>query len=185
MFSCAFCEIFKNIFSTEHLQTTTLLLHIHTISWKLYFFRKTFPFLTKLFQTSFTGILNKSIWIVEIWNVHFLWTFECFAWCSKKAFQNFCYDHMFDHCESRTGVRRKMSILNYFKSKKTPFECLERIDKNNETSSILQLTSKEVECVVTELNSVEKGEWSCKLKTKVCFWEMNASFHYISSSKWL
>ena len=62
-----------------------------------------------------------------------------------------------------------MSILNYFESKKTPFECLERIDKNNETSSILQLTSKEVECVVTELNSVEKGEWSCKLKTKVCF----------------
>ena len=68
---------------------------------------------------------------------------------------------MFDHCESRTGVRRKISILNYFKRKETPSasECPERIHKNNETSSSLQLTSTEVECVVTELKGVEsKGE---------------------------
>ena len=70
----------------------------------------------------------------------------------------------------RTGVRRKMSILNYFKRKETPSECLEKIDKNSETSSSLQLTSAEMECIVTELKSVEsKGEWSCRLKTKVCF----------------
>ena len=56
---------------------------------------------------------------------------------------------MFDHWESRTGVRKKMS----------PPECLERIDINNGTSSCLQLTSTEMECVVTELKSLEsKGE---------------------------
>ena len=77
-----------------------------------------------------------------------------------------------------------MSILNYFKKKETPL-CLERIDKSNETSASLQLTSTELmECVVTELKSVKsKGEWSCKLKIKVCFWEMDASFHHFSSSK--
>ena len=52
-----------------------------------------------------------------------------------------------------------MTILNYFKRKETPSECLEKIDKNNETSSSLQLTSTEMECVVTELKSVEsEGE---------------------------
>ena len=77
---------------------------------------------------------------------------------------------MFDHCESQTGVRRKMLILNYFKRKETPPERLERIDKNNETFSSLQMTSIEMECVVIELKSAEpKGEWSCKLKIKVCF----------------
>ena len=51
-----------------------------------------------------------------------------------------------------------MSILNYFKRKETPFGCLERIDKNNETSSSLQLESTEMECAI-ELESVEsKGE---------------------------
>ena len=52
-----------------------------------------------------------------------------------------------------------MSILNYFKKKETPL-CLERIDKSNETSASLQLTSTELmECVVTELKSVKsKGE---------------------------
>ena len=52
-----------------------------------------------------------------------------------------------------------MLILNYFKRKETPSECLERIDKNNETSSSLQLTSTETEFVVTEPKSVEsKGD---------------------------
>ena len=64
-----------------------------------------------------------------------------------------------------------MSILSYFKWKETPSEYLERA---------------EVECVVTEPKSVEsKGEWWCKFKIKVCFWEMNTNFYHISSSKWL
>ena len=77
----------------------------------------------------------------------------------RKRQKILCCDHIFDHCESRTGVRRKMSILNYFKKKETPL-CLERIDKSNETSASLQLTSTELmECVVTELKSVKsKGE---------------------------
>ena len=50
-----------------------------------------------------------------------------------------------------------MSILNYFKMEETPSECIDIIDKNNEMS--LQLTSTEVECVVTELKSVgSKGK---------------------------
>ena len=66
---------------------------------------------------------------------------------------------MFDHCQSRALVRRKISILSYFKRKETPSECLEMIDKNNETSSSLQLTSTKMECVVTELKGLEsKGE---------------------------
>ena len=66
---------------------------------------------------------------------------------------------MFDHCQSRALVRRKIPILNYFKRKETPSECLEMIDKNNETSSSLQLTSTKMECVVTELKGLEsKGE---------------------------
>ena len=52
-----------------------------------------------------------------------------------------------------------MLILNYFEWKETSSECRERIAKNNETSSSLQLTSREVQCVVTEFKSVEsKGE---------------------------
>ena len=39
--------------------------------------------------------------------------------------------------------------------KETPSEWLERTDKNNETSASLQLTRTEVECVFTELKSVE------------------------------
>ena len=67
----------------------------------------------------------------------------------KRHSKILCCDHMFDHWESRTGVRKKMS----------PPECLERIDINNGTSSCLQLTSTEMECVVTELKSLEsKGE---------------------------
>ena len=69
----------------------------------------------------------------------------------KKHSKILCCDHMFDHFESRTGAKRKMTILNSSKRKETPSECLERIDKNNETSSSLQLTSTEVECVVTDL----------------------------------
>ena len=66
---------------------------------------------------------------------------------------------MFDHCESQAGMRRKISILNYFKRKETPSEYLEMIDKNNEIFSSLQLASTEMKCVVTELKSVEsKGE---------------------------
>ena len=52
-----------------------------------------------------------------------------------------------------------MSILNYFKMEETPSECIDIIDKNNEISLSLQLTSTEVECVVTELKSVgSKGK---------------------------
>ena len=52
-----------------------------------------------------------------------------------------------------------MSILNYFKMEETPSECTDIIDKNNEISLSLQLTSTEVECVVTELKSVgSKGK---------------------------
>ena len=77
----------------------------------------------------------------------------------KRHSKILCCDNMFDHCELRSGVRRKMLILNYFKRKETPSECLKRIDKNNETSLSLQPTSTEVECVVTELKNVEsKGE---------------------------
>ena len=77
----------------------------------------------------------------------------------KRHSKILCCDHMFDHCELRSGVRRKMLILNYFKRKETPSECLKSIDKNNETSLSLQPTSTEVECVVTELKNVEsKGE---------------------------
>ena len=46
-----------------------------------------------------------------------------------------------------------MLILNCFKRKEIPSEFLEKIDKNNETSSSLQLTSTEVECVVTKVKS--------------------------------
>ena len=76
----------------------------------------------------------------------------------KRHSKILCCD-MFDDCELQRGVRRKMSILNYFKKKETPL-CLERIDKSNETSASLQLTSTELmECVVTELKSVKsKGE---------------------------
>ena len=45
--------------------------------------------------------------------------------------------------------------MNYFKRKETQSECPERKDKNNETSLSLQLLGTEVECVVTELKSVE------------------------------
>ena len=77
----------------------------------------------------------------------------------KRHSKILCCDHMFDRCELRSGVRRKMLILNYFKRKETPSECLKSIDKNNETSLTLQPTSTEVECVVTELKNVEsKGE---------------------------
>ena len=48
----------------------------------------------------------------------------------KRHSKILCCDPLFGHGESRTGVRRKMSILNYFKRKETPSECLERIDKN-------------------------------------------------------
>ena len=58
----------------------------------------------------------------------------------KKHSKILCWDHMFDHYVSQTGMRGKMLILNNFKNKETPRECLERTDKNNETSSSLQLT---------------------------------------------
>ena len=77
----------------------------------------------------------------------------------KRHSKILCCDHMFDLCKSRTEVRRKMSILNYFKMEETPSECIDIIDKNNEISLSLQLTSTEVECVVTELKSVgSKGK---------------------------
>ena len=83
---------------------------------------------------------------------------DVFHGVRKRHSEILCCDHIFDHSESRTGMRRKMSILNYFKRKETPFGCLERIDKNNETSSSLQLESTEMECAI-ELKSVEpKGE---------------------------
>ena len=61
-----------------------------------------------------------------------------------------------------------MLILNYFEWKETSSECRERIDKNNETSSSLQLTSREVQCVVTEFKSVE-SKVSDHLNLSVCF----------------
>ena len=49
--------------------------------------------------------------------------------------------------------------MNRSEEKMSLSECLERIDINKETSSSLQLTSREVKCVVTELKSEEsKGE---------------------------
>ena len=48
-----------------------------------------------------------------------------------------------------------MSISNYFKKVEAPSECLEKIGKNDEACSSIQLTSTDVECVVTELKSVE------------------------------
>ena len=77
----------------------------------------------------------------------------------KRHSRFFCCDHMFDHCESQTEAKRKMSILNYFKRKEILSECLERIDKNNETSSSLQLTSTEVEYVVTEFEKCRNKGW--------------------------
>ena len=113
----------------------------------LYFFRKTFPLLTKLLSTSFTG---ESFIFTELWNVlHDV---------PKRHSKILCCGHPFDRCESRIEVRRKMSTLNYFKRKETPTKCLERIDKNNETLSSLQLASTEKECVVTELKNVESKD---------------------------
>ena len=55
----------------------------------------------------------------------------------KRHSKIFCSDHMFDDCESQKGMTRKMSVLNYFKRREPTSDYLERINKNNETSSKL------------------------------------------------
>ena len=86
--------------------------------------------------------------------------------------------------EQEWGKKCRSWIIS--KGKKLHLNVLKGLIETMKLPRVFNWQAQKWNVLLLSLKNVEsKGGWSCKLKIKVCVWEIIASFCHISSSKWL